>query len=705
MGACQKENPMTFRLSRRESLKLAAAGAAGLFLPGTPLRPFSSAAFQASSSRKLTPLNRFPRAVQEFLVREVRKAEREATERKMSLSGREQAEAYSREVREKIKASFGPFPEKTPLAAKVTGTLDRDAYRVEKVIYESRPEFRVTANLYVPRGNGPFPAVLGVCGHSANGKAAAPYQSFAQGLARLGFICLLIDPIGQGERLQYPTDANPQKSEHGGGVGEHLHGGNQQYLVGEFFGTWRAWDAIRGIDYLLSHPEVDRRHLGVTGNSGGGTMTTWICGLDERITMAAPGCFVTTFRRNLENELPADTEQCPPDAIRQRLDHDDFLAAIAPRPVVILSQRYDYFDIRGARQAYRRLQHLYGQFGAEDKVRMFVGPEGHGFSVHLREAMYRHFCEASGRPVPDHEPELKLETDEDLWCTPRGQVALEGSKPLFEFTVKKSAALAEKRGEPAGDDLKAAVTDVLRLPARESKAPSYRILRPFPRRGYPTPHATAYAIESEPGMFVVTTRLSKEPLYAAPPTVKGPAVLYVAHRSADDELRSEPLVRELIEKQPDAIIYACDVRGVGETRPVVANEDSFLIEYGSNYMHAAYALMLGRPYLGMKTHDVLRALDWVADCGHQEIHLAGRGWGAVPAAFAALLHESVTQVTLKNALSSYNEIATTEDYDWPLASLPPGILVQFDLPDVYRALAGKALRQIEPWGPQDGMRS
>ncbi len=121
---------------------------------------------------------------------------------------------------------------------------------------------------------------------------------------------LIFDPLGQGERLQYPTDA--LKSQIGVGVPEHLYAGNQQFLVGEFIGTWRAWDAIRALDYLLTREEVDRRHLGVTGNSGGGTMTTWLCGVESRWTMAAPSCFVTTFRRNLENELPADTEQCPP---------------------------------------------------------------------------------------------------------------------------------------------------------------------------------------------------------------------------------------------------------------------------------------------------------------------------------------------------------------------------------------------------------
>ena len=105
---------------------------------------------------------------------------------------------------------------------------------------------------------------------------------------------------------------------------EHIYAGNQQFLVGEFFGAWRAWDGIRALDYLLTRPEVDPKHVGITGNSGGGTMTTWLCGVEPRWTMAAPSCFVTTFRRNLENELPADTEQCPPRVLALGLDHCGF---------------------------------------------------------------------------------------------------------------------------------------------------------------------------------------------------------------------------------------------------------------------------------------------------------------------------------------------------------------------------------------------
>ena len=257
--------------------------------------------------------NRFGRMVHDYFLQKVREASDQNRLAKKRLRTKQDVEQYITSVREKIRTCFGPEPERTSLNPRVMGVLDRDGYRVEKVIFESRPRFPVTANLYVPTNRTfPAPAVLGPCGHFAEAKAAEQYQSFAQGLARLGYVCLIYDPIGQGERIQYTT--SELKSRVGPGAREHIYAGSQQFLVDEFFGMWRAWDGIRALDYLISRPEVDSTKIGITGNSGGGTMTTWLCGLDRRFTMAAPNCFVTTFRRNFENELPADTEQCPPKA-------------------------------------------------------------------------------------------------------------------------------------------------------------------------------------------------------------------------------------------------------------------------------------------------------------------------------------------------------------------------------------------------------
>ena len=692
----QREADRFVQCPRRRFLYTATLSGAGL--PGA----VSVFARGAAAAEEHQPLNRFPRMVHEYFVRQVREAEQRGLTAKARLKTKADAEAYVKIVQGKIRKCFGPEPRRTPLNARVTGVVHRDTYTIENVIFESRPGFPVTANLYIPQQREfPLPGVVGTCGHSANGKAAEAYQSFAQGLARLGYVCLLYDPLGQGERLQYVHEDLSARFRPG--TTEHIYAGNQQFLVGEFIGAWRAWDGIRALDYLLSRKEVDDRHVGVTGNSGGGTMTTWLCGLERRWTMAAPSCFVTTFRRNMENELPADTEQCPPKVLALGLDHDDFLAAMGPKPVIVLAKERDYFDARGAEEAYRRLKRLYTLLGAEDSAGFFVGPTQHGYSQENREAMYRWFHRAAGVSESETEPAIEIEKDETLWCTPRGQVAqLDGTRSVFSFTREKSRRLARERGTVAGDRLRHAVADVLKLPARRGDRPDYRIWRHLRSRGYPSPHAIAYAVETEPGIYAIVYRLTHERWHSRPPRAGKRAILYVAHHSSDAELRDEPLVRQIIEAEPESPVFTCDVRGIGESRPDTCAPDSFLSPYGNDYFYAIHSLMLDRPYVGQKTLDVVRVLDWLVGIGHTEIHLAAKGWGALSATFAALVSDTVKQVTLKNALTSYAEIAESEEYAWPLSAFLPNVLTRFDLPDCYAALQAKGLRQLDPWGPSAG---
>jgi len=657
---------------------------------------------RAGSSRpaSLAPLNRFPRMVQEYFVDQVRRVEQQGDQRRSRVTSRADAEAYIRDVQEKIQRCFGPWPEKTPLNPRITGVVERDQYKIEKVIFESRPGFLVTGNLYIPKGRPfPLPGVIGTCGHSDTGKAYQAYQGFAQGLARQGYVVLIFDPIGQGERLQYPNDQ--LKSRIGVGVREHLYGGNQQFLVGEFFGAWRAWDGIRALDYLLTRPEVDPKQVGVTGCSGGGTMTTWLCGVERRWAMAAPSCFVTTFLRNCENELPADTEQCPPRALALGLDHSDFLAAMAPKPVILLTKEGDFFDVRGGEKAYADLRWLYRLLGAEDNIAIFTEPGSHGYSQKSREAMYRWFNHATRISDATTEPNLTIEKDETLWCAPKGQVCELNSKTMYAFTAEKAKALAAKRPkEFTLPELRQQVRTLLRLPAtKESSAPDYRILRNWRSRGYPKPRWTSYVLETEPGIQAAVYRLGTEQLLARPHAGTKRAILYVAHQSSDAELREEPLIREIIKAEPNTDFYTVDVRGIGESRPDTCDENSYLDPYGSDYFYAIHSIMLDRPYLGQRTHDVLRVLDWLGGIGYDEVHVVAKGWGALPATFAAVLSDRVKQVTLKNALTSYQEIAESPDYAWPLSTLVPNILAAFDLPDCYQVLQPKSLRQIDPWGP------
>lgn len=652
----------------------------------------------------LPPLNRFPRMMQEWLVDQMREIEAEGDAKRAALKTKAEAEAYVKSVQERIRQSFGPMPEKTPLNAKVTQVVERDVYRIENIVFESRPGYLVTGNLYVPKGrSGRLPATVGVCGHSQNGKAAEAYQSFAQGLARQGHICFIIDPVGQGERFQYLKEGS-LKSRLGGGVSEHIQMGNSQTLVGEFLGSWFAWDGIRALDYLLTRAEVDPQHLGVTGNSGGGTQTTWLCGLEPRFTMGAPSCFVTTFRRNVENELPADTEQCPPQALALGLDHADFLAAMAPKPVLIMSQEKDFFDTRGSAEAYERLKTLYTLLGKPENIQLHVGPDPHGYSQSNREAMYGFFNKVTGVSQEHAEPTLVIEKDETLWCTPKGQVAELNSRTLMSFTQEKARALAVQRPGLKGAALKTAVREVLRLPELPQSAPDYGILRSVGSRKYPAKAYCIYTVETEPGIHALVTRLQEEALTSRMPGAAKRAVLYISHHSADAETRSEPLVQEVLQAEPESAFYACDVRGIGDSQPDTCGADQFLKPYGSHYFYAAHGLMLNRPLLGQRVFDVLRVIQALRAAGHQEVHLVGRGWGALVAAFAALLSDEVKQVSLKNALTSFAQIAEDPAYQWPYAIMLPDVLAHFDLPECYAALANKKLQNLEPWGAGDGMK-
>jgi len=688
---------ITAKLSRRNFLP---ALAAPLSIPFTiPL--LSSMDREAFAAELLAPLNRFPRMVQEYFVDQVRQSQQRNRLANGRLKTPEDAQKYVEDVREKVRVCFGPEPERTPLNPRITGVVERDEYRIENVIFDSRPNFPVTANVYIPKNRkGPMPGVIGTCGHSSNGKAEEAYQSFAQGLARQGYICLIYDPIGQGERSQYVDDE--LKSQIRVGTSQHLHAGNQQFLVGEFLGAWRAWDGIRALDYLLTREDVDPKHLGVTGNSGGGTMTTWLAGVEERWTMIAPSCFVTTFLHNMENELPADTEQCPPKALALDLDHADFLAASAPDATIILAKEQDFFDVRGSEEAYERLKRLYTLLGNENQIGQFTGPTAHGFTQENREAMYKWFNKSTGVSDANNEPNITIEKDETLWCTPHGQVAELKPNTVFSFTSEAAESQAKKRGSVDGEALHEAVREVLKLQPRSQQPPSFRILRDSQKRQYPMPFHIHYAVETEPNILAIVTMLGQQRMQSRPPRSGKQAKLYIAHRSSDAELREEPLIAKLIAADPEVPFFACDVRGTGDSQPDTCGQRSFDSQYGSDYFYAIHSLMLDRPYVGQKTTDVLRVLDWLESFGYTDIQVIAKGRGALPATFAAVLDDRITKVTLKNALTSYFDIAQSEHYHWPLSSLLPDVLSKFDLPDCYRALQAKGLSQIDPWDAQAG---
>jgi hypothetical protein len=284
---------------------------------------------------------------------------------------------------------------------------------------------------------------------------------------------------------------------------------------------------------------------------------------------------------------------------------------------------------------------------------------------------------------------------------PRGQVAEISSRTIYDFTRDRSTTLAGSRPKHDAASLAKALPAFLKLPAPVVTPPDYRILRSASARQYPLRYHTTYAVATEPGIEALVTRLYPQSHVSRPTRGSERCTLYVAHHTSDAELRTETWLADLVKADPDVPFYACDVRGIGDSKPdTCGGAGTFLSPYGCDYFYAAHGIMLDRPYPGQKTWDVLRTLDWLTSLGHREVHVVALHWGTIPATFAAVLHPAVTKVTLKHALTSYQEIAESQDYHWPLSCLVPNLLATCDLPDCYRALATKGLTQIEPLGAE-----
>ena len=604
--------------------------------------------------------NRYGHMVHEHSVNRIRKIMQARSAKIKSIQTRADAEAYVLAIRSKVACCFPALPARTNLKAQVTGSIDFEEFRLENVVFESRPGYLVSANLYLPpRNDQQLPCVLGLCGHSDNGKAYPQYQFFAQSLARKGFVVLILDPVCQGERRQFYAEDGVPGQEPKSTVAHNLIG-NRMLLAGDFVGSWFVWDAIRGLDYLLARPETDRTRVGVTGCSGGGTQTLHIAALDSRITMVAPDCYITSWLSNLENELPTDAEQNPPRALEYGLDEVDLLLAYAPRPTLILSEENCFFDLRGAQQAFAELSKIHHLLGSPDSSDFSVGNLDHGFHKHAREAMYGFFIKHSGVDAKWQEPEME-EIPEKQLNAAKGEVVKFGSKKIFAFTQARTRELKARRPSLDCNSLATAVRQHLQIDYVET-GPHFRYLRqsggynPEKYKGY------QFAIESEPGIQVILTMFGDLEYPCRRP--KGDLTLFVGHLSSEDDCAELPWVQQRLRNGER--ILAVDPRGKGQSFPATCGSSSLLEPYGSDYMYASYASMLGENYLAWRVFDLLRTIDFLED-GDATVRLVGRGLGSVSATLAALLHKSQPTCEIVNYLPSYELLIDNPLHDWPLS--------------------------------------
>nr|WP_295106386.1 acetylxylan esterase [uncultured Caulobacter sp.] len=352
------------------------------------------------------------------------------------LKSRADAEARKAANRATILKLIGGLPQRTPLAAKTWGVVQEDGFKVEKVTYDSLPGYHVTANLYVPAGKGPFPAIIVAPGHGLDGKIGN--RGFAVNLARAGMMVLAYDIVSEGERLQH-YDPELGASKVGRPTGEHSLAAWQTAPVGDHVSRYFIWDAIRGLDYLSARPDVDAQRLGALGCSGGGTLTAFLSALDDRVKATGTACFITDFDHLLSTVGPQDGEQSIPGFLASGLDLPDFVEMAAPRAYAVISTTEDMFPFEGAKKAVKEAQGVYALYGAEDRLSFIHGPGGHGALQPIASDIVAFFSRWL-KDAPDTRPFTTPPrlAPEKLWVTPTGQLSTSiGGETIQSLNAKR----------------------------------------------------------------------------------------------------------------------------------------------------------------------------------------------------------------------------------------------------------------------------
>ncbi|MHB0935971.1 MAG: alpha/beta hydrolase family protein [Armatimonadota bacterium] len=637
----------------------------------------------------------YPKLLEEYYVQRLRETYRARQERLARVTTPEEARQYVEEARKGIRKAFGPLPPRTPLNARTVKTTDFGEYLIEHVLYESRPELLVSANLYLPKERkGRVPGVLFTCGHSYNGKAYPLYMKTCIRLAREGYAVLAYDPINQGERDIYRLGEVDERLTRMAAVAGHNIIGRQMHACSEWFGAWRLWDGLRGVDYLASRPEIDRDKLGLTGQSGGGTLSAYIWSMEPRLRAVASSCWTTSYLLDLENSMPADDEQYPPGFLASGLDKIDFFMARAGTPALLLGQEFDYFDNRGLQQGHAELLRLHRLLGGTASTcRLNFDCCQHSYSDGNQIAMLQFFNEIFGKPPTTQAADEQIEVpeEEQITAAPDGDVHRAGSRPVYAMVAERAERAAD-RPAVAPEKLPAVICTALNITPPKQAPHHRRLFLTEAKRGDTGQQIYRFIVESEPGIQCVLRHVCREgnPFRLMPDEQ---AILYLPNIDSQQELADA----ETMQGADD--FWTLDPRGLGEG---LFTLDDPLGLYGHDYMYTGYALMFNEPLLGRRVFDVLNAVQLLRAEGAREVHLVGRRQGAVLALLAAALDPAIATVAAREAPESVLALSTAQYTFWQAVNFPHAMLQAFDLPDVRDALG---MRLVEDtWADAQGFR-
>ncbi len=604
-------------------------------------------------------------------------------------------------VRTKVWELIGGELKKTPLNARTTGIIHRADYQIEKLIFESQPEFYVTANLYIPKsGARPLPGILAPLGHTSDGKAYRSYQTAFQNLARRGFAVLTWDPPGQGERLQY-VDPATNRSPYGP-TGEHDRFGWPALLAGSTTTQFEVWDGIRALDYLLSRPDIDAKRIGCCGHSGGGTQTMFLCALEPRISAAVVVEGNTENLAGADYQPPgafADAEQNLIGSLKVPLDRGDLLCAFAPKPLLVCytpidaGTTYSPTYIEGATEIFDELSAAYNACGARNNVALFSSALPHDYDYFQRRETYRWFGKwLLNEQADTEEAEFDDAPESSLWCTPTGQVLTSlGGRAAFQVSfdrlraTKPNAALDKQQVEQG-------LREVLALPD---------VSHPV--------HAAVLSSKTQRALRIEEIEYRSEPdirvpgwfLSAAQGGSKSPVVVAIQDGGRDAIFNDWPLVERLV--RGGVSICSVDLRTCGVTRPRLPSGGPLFYGYGVDLAYSIVNLSAGSPILGQQTWDLLKCLDYLESRGDVDAARIG-AFGSKVTGLACLLGTALDRrirtVLLDETLIDFESVVASENYELPLSAVAFGFLRKFDLPEICATIAPRPVWLLNSVGPQ-----
>jgi len=591
---------------------------------------------------------------------------------------------YQQRLKKEFIQRIGGLPGPAPINAKITGAVERDGYRLEKILFESQPKFYVTAGLFLPdpeKFPPPWPAVVVLCGHSDNGKLQEGYQTGTALAALNGLAAMIVDPVAQGERSQLlNADGKPAIS---GSTTEHTLLGSGAILVGWNTARWMIGDAMAAIDYLQSRDDIRADRIGCMGNSGGGTQTSYLMALDDRIYAAAPSCYITSFQRLLETIGPQDAEQNIFGQIALGMDHADYLMMRAPKPTLINCATKDFFDIGGTWTSYRDAKRLFQRMDAGRNIELIEVDATHGWHPMIRRAsvqfMVQHLADRLG---PLNEPEIVLLTAEEMNVTPRGQVLLlPEAVSAFDHVKQESKRLAKERETvaPAADALRKTVRLVAGIRELE-KLPEPEIA--------PSESMTINRQSYESVVLRVADDIWLPGLLARPTKQSNPRVTCLVMSEGKNAMIAEggEVSRRVANGET---VLAIDIRGIGETKPV--GQKWYHQRFGDNGGNSTLAYLLGKSLVGDRAEDVLTVARWLAKKESVDsIQLVASGELTIAALHAAAVEPQLfSSLELQRGLVSWSDLVKTPMSVNQVAGLVHNALADYDLPELAGLFDGK----------------